>query len=104
MRWLWAITLLVTLFTCRSALAEVQRFAVVVGNDYGAPPDAPLRYAEKDANKFAEVLRDLGGFAPANISILRGESAATVRSTLIAVNDRIRAASELPNTQTLLFV
>jgi Caspase domain len=103
-RWLWALTLFVTLFTCRSALAEVQRFAVIVGNDYGAPPDAQLRYAEKDANKFAEVLRDLGGFAPANISILRGESAETVRSTLIAVNDRVRTASELPNTQTLLFV
>jgi hypothetical protein len=103
-RWPWLVALVVTLFTCRSALAEVQRFAVVVGNDYGSPPDAQLRYAEKDASKFAEVLRDLGGFAPANIAILRGESAETARSTLIAVNDRIRTASELPNTQTLLFV
>jgi Caspase domain len=104
MKWLGALALFVALFAPRSALADVRRFAVILGNDYGSPPDAPLRYAEKDAQKVAEVLRDLGGFAPADISILRGESAETARSTLIAVNDRIRSASELPNTQTLLFV
>jgi hypothetical protein len=86
------------------ARADVQRFAVLVGNDRGNGSDAALHYAETDATKVEAVLRDLGGFAPANVTVLHGESAETVRKTLVAVNDRIRATSSLPDTQTMLFV
>lgn len=84
--------------------AAVQRFAVIVGNNIGQGDDAPLRYAESDARKMAEVLRDVGGFAPAELVVLLGESGDTVRRTLISVNDRIRAAESLPDTDTLLLV
>jgi hypothetical protein len=86
------------------AFALVQRFAIVVGNNQGQGDDVRLRYAESDAAKMQTVLRDLGGFEPADIVLLRGEDANTVRSTLITVNDRIRAAASLPNTDTLLLV
>lgn len=72
--------------------AEVERFAVVVGNDLGLPPDAPLRYAETDAARVASALQEVGGVRPENLVLLRGQDAGTVRRTLIAVNDRVRAA------------
>jgi uncharacterized caspase-like protein len=80
----------------------VERYAVLVGSNRGAESDGPLRYAESDATRMYDVLHDLGGFEPANLVLLRGESADTVRSTLIAVNDRIRQARALPDTQAML--
>jgi Caspase domain len=88
----------------RPARCDVQRFAVVIGNDRGDSTDVPLRYAASDASRVATVLRDVGGVAPANLVVLRNEDAATVRSTLITFNDRIRSAQASPATQTLLFV
>jgi hypothetical protein len=86
------------------AWGAVQRFAVIAGNNQGSGEDAALRYAESDARKLAEVLRDLGGFEPANLVLLLGENAESLRRTLITVNDRVRAAQALPDTETLLFV
>jgi hypothetical protein len=102
---LWQLLLVFVLLALpSSALARVQRFALIAGNNRGHAPDLELRYAESDASKVAQVLRDLGGFEPADIVILRGEDAQTVRSTLINLNDRIRAAGAIPGQQALLFV
>lgn len=75
------------------AVAQVDRFAVVIGNDAGQPGDAALRYAETDAARIASVFEEVGGVRPENLTLLRGQDAATVRRTLIAVNDRIRAST-----------
>jgi len=75
-----------------AALAQVERFAVVVGNDQGQPPDVALSYAETDASRMASVLEEVGGVRPENLIVLRGQDAGTVRRTLIAVNDRVRAS------------
>jgi hypothetical protein len=82
------------------AWAQVERFAVVVGNNLGSAGDAPLRYAESDAARVAEVLREVGDVKPQDLVLLRGDDAETVRRTLIAVNERIRAQGG----QTVLFV
>jgi hypothetical protein len=87
-----------------AALAEVERFAVVIGNNHGLGSDGALQYAESDASRVFDVLRELGNFKPANMVLLRGEDAATVQQTLISVNDRIRAALSLPDAQAMLFV
>lgn len=86
------------------ASADVQRFAVVIGNNAGDASDAKLRYAESDAAKVYEALRDLGGFAPANMLLLKGEDARTIEETLIDVNERVRASLSQPENQVLLFV
>jgi hypothetical protein len=83
-----------------AAWAEVERFAVVVGNNAGAGDEATLRYAEADAARVAAVLREVGDVRPQNLVLLRGEDADTVRRTLIAVNERVRAAGG----QTVLLV
>jgi hypothetical protein len=74
----------------RVARAEVARYAVVIGNNQGDRGEAVLRYAERDAERFAGVLLDVGGFSAQNIVTLLAGDADTVRAALIAVNDRIR--------------
>jgi hypothetical protein len=76
-----------------AAHAEVTRYAVIIGNDTGQGDEAELRYAESDADKVADVLGELGGFAAENVTMLRGKGADAARKALIAVNDRIRAES-----------
>ncbi len=82
------------------AAAQVERFAVVAGNDVGQPPDMPLRWAESDATRVAAALQEVGGVRPENLVLLRGLDADAVRRALIAVNDRIRDAGR----ETVLFV
>ncbi len=84
----------------RRATAQVQRYAVLIGNNSGYADEARLAYAEADARKVEGVLRDLGGFAAENITTLDGATPDAVRRALIAVNDRIRGA----HGDTLLFV
>ena len=87
-----------------SALARIERFAVIVGNNRGSVEDVPLRYAEADASRVYDVLLQLGDFSPLNVVLLRGQDAPHVRSALLAVNERIRELSSTPDTQVVLFV
>jgi hypothetical protein len=70
----------------------IERYAVIIGNNVGARDEVTLRYAETDAARVYDVLKDLGGFRPENMIFLRHEEASTARRALIAMNDRIRAA------------
>jgi hypothetical protein len=85
-----------------AAGATVERYAVIVGNDVGRGDEITLRYAEKDATRVYDVLKDLGGFRPEMMVLLRREDAATIRRALIAMNDRIRAAPA--GTEVVLLV
>lgn len=66
------------------------RIAVLVGNNDGEKDEVHLRYAEEDAAKMSRVLRDLGGFHPEDLVILRGETAEAARRAVIRVNERLR--------------
>jgi hypothetical protein len=77
------------------------RYALVVGNDSGDRDEAQLRYAEHDADRMATALIDLGGFQAANVVVLRGSDADSVRAALIGLNDRIRTSGA---TDTMLVV
>jgi hypothetical protein len=81
--------------------ARIERYGVVIGNNEGSKGDIELRYAEADALKVYDTLKDLGGFPPANMVLLRGESADTARRTLITINDRIRQSVASPDTQVI---
>jgi len=70
--------------------ADVERYALIIGNNAGDSDEQHLRYAEDDARRLYEVLRELGGFRPENMLMLRSEDAEAVRRSLISLNDRIR--------------
>lgn len=102
-RW-FAVLAAIALFFCAApAAAAVRRYAVIIGNDRGDASDVGLRYAETDAQRVYDVLKDLGNFEPADMVLLRGESAPRAQATLIAVNDRIRATIAA-GSEALLFV
>jgi hypothetical protein len=86
-----ALLVLASVLLVGVARAEVVRHAVVIGNDHGSSGDMPLRYAEADARKVFDVLRELGGFQPENMVLLEGRGPADVQRVLISVNARIRA-------------
>ncbi len=64
---LWSVLL------CGATTARAQplrRTAVIVGANTAAPGRKPLRYSDADARAFAEVLVELGGFAPQDVTLL----------------------------------
>lgn len=83
---------LATAFFLITATAEAaeQRYAVVIGNNRGAPSERPLRYAERDAETFSNVLKRHGDWAAENTVVLLGESEGAIRRALLEVNARIR--------------
>src|SRR5262249_40904717 len=72
------------------AHADTERLAVVIGDNRGASDEQLLRYAESDAQRFADLLGDVGGVPSENQVVLRGKSADQVRRAVIATNERIR--------------
>ena len=90
----FAIIVTASLLGASPVMAQVDRYAVVIGNNLGGSDESPLRWAEDDAAKIGRVLRDLGGLPAENLSLLRGENAEGVRRALIAVNDRIRVSPQ----------
>lgn len=100
----WLVALAVCWLMASGARADVQRFALIIGNNTGAGNDAQLAYAETDARKVYTVLRELGGFQPLDMVLLQGEDARTIRQAVIAMNDRIRNTAAGPGRETLLFV
>ncbi len=85
--WLLALAMLAGI--AGQARAETRRIAVVVGSNRGESTRSALRFAEQDAFKFAGVLSELGGLAPADVLLLRGPSPAEVLAALDDVTQRI---------------
>lgn len=104
MRLLSALSFVLCLSCALPAAAEIERYAVIAGNNRGLGHESALRYASADARRVYEVLRDIGGFAPVNMVLLEESGAEELRRTLIAVNARIRSALALPGRQVVLVV
>lgn len=66
------------------AHATVLRHAVVVGANVGGSGLEPLRYAETDAQRFGDILVELGGFDPVYVTVLYAPSQAELQATLKA--------------------
>ena len=56
------------------------RFALVAGNNQGATGRAKLWYAERDADRFAHALEELGDFSADRVAVLRGARAGEWRA------------------------
>ena len=91
---------------CAAALpctAQAARFAVVAGNDVGAPGRARLWFAERDAERFGRALLELGDFAQDRVTLLRGERASAFRGALETTIARI-ALSRQGGERALLVI
>jgi hypothetical protein len=58
------------------------RILLAIGLDLGGPEDEPLRYAERDAQRMAQVLTNLGDVDAGRAYVLLGATADQVRTPL----------------------
>jgi len=94
--------LLVGLWREPRAIADPapRRFALLVGANGGDAGDQELLYAESDATRIAEILRELGGFAAEDVQVLTNATATDVRRSLAAIGARV----EQTGGDSVLFV
>ena len=88
------------LLAAAPALAKVRRVAVVVGANIGDDDEKPLKYAERDAQRMATVLRELGGVSQDDLILLLGPNADTFALTLESTFNKL----EQTNDEIVLFV
>lgn len=82
------------------ASAGILRHALIVGaNDGGGTLD-PLRYAEMDAQRVSDVLLELGGFDPADITVLYAPTPAELKD---ALHQHADAAARAPDDMFIFY-
>ncbi len=79
------------------------RFAVVVGNNVGATGRPRLWFAEKDAERFHETLRELGDFSEDRVAVIRGGTPRQVREALAAAEAKVRLSRAAGEKALLVF-
>ncbi|MCU0241919.1 MAG: caspase family protein, partial [Vicinamibacteria bacterium] len=99
------ITLACILGTMTAASAEsVRRFALVAGANRGAADRLPLRFAVSDAERFAQVIMQLGGVSPIDCVVLREPSRAAFFAALEALRTRAQQARrEAARAEVLIY-
>jgi hypothetical protein len=90
--WLWAL----------DARAGERRYAVVIGANEGHRDEQRLLFAERDAERVADVLRRLGDFSDEDTVVLTGATADRALHVLDELGRRIER--ERGEDQALLFV
>jgi uncharacterized caspase-like protein len=86
----------------RAQPSDAKAYAVVVGSNPGGAGQETLRYAERDAENVATLLRELGGYGDREVTLLRQPSP----RALLAAIDRVGAAllaDRRAGRQTVLF-
>jgi hypothetical protein len=74
----------------------LQRYALVIGANFGGADRPRLQYAVSDAERFARVLVELGGVAPADEVILRQPKLRDLVDALDTLTRRVAAAKRGP--------
>lgn len=97
------VSLLALLAPAPSAAAEVRRFALVVGANQGAPDRLRLRYAVRDAERFAAVLTSMGGVSQADALTLREPGRQALLDGLALLRGRTAQAAESGQHTEVLF-
>jgi hypothetical protein len=79
------------------------RFVVVVGANVGTANDDPLRYAESDAERFRDLLVELGGVPAERAFLLLGGKPEGLWRVLSEVRGRVAELSRMGRSSTVLF-
>jgi hypothetical protein len=96
------MTAAAAMFLAGAAHADTRWMAVVVGSNVGDGSQAPLRYAERDAQKMARVLTDLGTVAPEDLVQLAGPTRAQLENALAGLHGRIDTWKHQAMTRVVL--
>ena len=97
-----AVALAIAALSAAAPAGAAQRFAVIAGNDEGSQGRARLWFAERDADRMAQALRELGDFSAGNVVLLHGKDADEVRAAIASLDQKILTA-KAGGERTLLF-
>lgn len=89
---LLAATVVITPQRPAAPAPTLQRFALVVGANFGGGDRPKLQYAVSDAERFGRVMTELGGVAAANEIVLRQPKLRDFLDGLDALSGRVAAA------------
>ena len=82
---------------------RVHAYAVVVGDDLGGPGQGPLRFAEDDAHRVGDVLREIGHFDANDVRLLLRPNAQGLLAAVDDVVARARANADRGESSEILF-
>lgn len=97
-----ALCLVFSLVSSVAVAQEANRFGLFVGANIGGPDETPLRYAEADAVRLAEVMQLVGGLPEENITLLLGSTADEFEARLAALEERIVEAQRVHGDALLM--
>ena len=83
----------------RGVETRVERFTLVIGANAGGADRPRLQYAVSDAERFARVLVELGGVAPANEIVLRQPSLRDLIDGLARLTAKVESAQRRPGPE-----
>ncbi len=86
-----------------AAVEDEVRFALLVSHDDGGPGTAQLLFSERDADRLADVLIQLGGVSPGRIVQLRAPTASAFRRALARLGGDVARAKAAGSHVSLLF-
>jgi caspase domain-containing protein len=96
----WALPFFL-LFFAGAAEASVHRVALIVGNNEGSDTKPFLHYAEQDAKNLSNVLTQIGGFAPSDVTLLLGQDPGTVLQSARGLQTKAARYLKTPQDQVL---
>ncbi len=82
---------------------DVVSYALVVGSNRPGPGQAPLAFAEDDAREVADVLRDLGGYAPGRVQVVLNPSARALGAAIDKLDRAVAADAAAGRTPRVFF-
>ncbi|MBW1808499.1 MAG: caspase family protein [Deltaproteobacteria bacterium] len=80
-----------------------QRYAIIVGHNLGHPGEDPLRFAERDAKRFRDLLTELGGVDKDAATLLLGPNTAEIKAAVYQLAERIRSGGDQAKNATVIF-
>jgi uncharacterized caspase-like protein len=78
-------------------------YALVIGNNVGGAGQAPLHFAEEDARRVADVLRELGHYADADVRVLLHPDAARAVGAIDELTAKVRANAAAGEQSEVVF-
>lgn len=88
----------------RVGQSQVARFALVAGSNEGREAKKTLRYAERDARRFAAVLISLGGFPKGDVRVLKGPTSEQMLGAIDAMNQKMsRVGKQVHKTLAVIY-
>lgn len=98
----WALVTLSSVALTASPALAAGRYALLLGNNEGSAGRPRLWYAERDAERVASTLRELGGFHPEDVRVLKGGTRGQALEALRALDEQVRLAQRLGDSALLL--